>query len=102
LKKTALIIFISILLIITGATAVGANDTKLNINYGYGGEDYVGHSFGIEYLGAQRKNHSLGIGFFAKETDSVISQPKLDYSVPHNDYYYAGTHISEELGMYLI
>ena len=102
LKKIVFIIFMSIILIIAGITVVSANNSKLNINYGYGGEDYEGHSFGIEYLKSQKDNHKLGIGFFAKETDSGISQPELDYSVPHNDYYYAGTHISEELGMYLI
>lgn len=102
MKKTSLIILISIILIITGSTAAAANNTKLNINYGYGGEDYESHSFGIEYLSNYKKRQKIGFGFFAKETESGISYPELDYSVPHNDYYYAGTHVSEELGIYLI
>lgn len=102
MKKTSLIILISIIFIITGSTAAAANNTKLNINYGYGGEDYESHSFGIEYLSNYKKRQKIGFGFFAKETESGISYPELDYSVPHNDYYYAGTHVSEELGIYLI
>ncbi|MGM0502807.1 MAG: hypothetical protein ACQERJ_09775 [Bacillota bacterium] len=102
LRRTVLIILISIILVINFVTAVGAADTKLNINYGYGGEDYDGHSLGIEYLRTKNNKNQFGIGFFAKETESGISYPELDYSVPHNDYYYAGTHVSEELGIYLI
>jgi len=102
LKRTSLIILISIILIITVPAAANADDTKLNINYGYGGEDNDGHSFGVEYLRNYRNKNSFGIGFFSKETDSEINYPENDYSVPHYDYYYAGTHISEELGMYLI
>jgi hypothetical protein len=101
LIKRSLVLIISIIIVFVFTATLYAAETRINFNYAYGGPD-DNSSFGMEYLRNFRDKSKFGVGFFMGGNDSDVSYPEHDYFVPHNDYYYAGTHVSEELGLYLI
>jgi hypothetical protein len=106
-KKVFTILILSLVfLLFISSSALAQNNGlfesggKLNMNYGYGGP-HDRSSMGMEFLRNYKGNSKLGMGFFYTPNESDVSPPEYDYSIPHNDYY-TKTHVSGEVGLFLI